>query len=265
MALRLVREASDTPNITNKDDTIMTRYAYGGYNGVVKAFGNECDYIADSGIFKILSARILVDGWEIDVDGAGYQFDFSGFNGTQYNSIYLEINVATEDVSLKSTYETGKYPEIGKGDDLTSVQNGTANLLLYNVKVENGVISEVVKRFNIIPYLTQKVIDIEERLSRLGFKQGKILNEGLAVGTITRQGNYVLIDMELDLDFGEFTFNIVNENNEPTNDFAPESENLMLLATIGANIYLQDFNKLYCIFQEQQFGEYKLGYEAKPI
>ena len=36
MAIRLIRENSDTPNITNKDDARMIRYAYGGQNGYVK-------------------------------------------------------------------------------------------------------------------------------------------------------------------------------------------------------------------------------------
>lgn len=167
MALRLVRETSDTPNITNKDDTIMTRYAYGGYNGVVKGFGSECEYTANNGIFKVLGGRIIIDGWEVDVDGEGFGLNLSTVYGTQYHSVYLQINIAVESVDIKSSYLTGSYPTIEKGDDLTSAQNGSARLLLYNVKVENGIITEVVKRFEIVPYLTQKVLDIEKNLSDL--------------------------------------------------------------------------------------------------
>lgn len=170
MALRLVRQTSDTPNITNKDDTIMTRYAYGGYSGIVKGFGSECEYTAENGIFKILDGEIIIDGWEIQIDGAGWSLNLSSLTGTQYHSVYAEINVLTETVILNSTYLTGSYPEIEKGDDLTETPNGTARLLLYNVKVENGAITEVVKKFEIIPYLTQKVLDIEQRLEKLGFK-----------------------------------------------------------------------------------------------
>lgn len=157
MALRLVRQTSDTPNITNKDDVIMTRYAYGGYNGVVNGFGNECGYTAENGIFKILDGRIVVDGWEIDVDGAGWSFDFSNITGTQYHSVYAEINVSVETVDIKSSYYTGNYPTIEKGDDLTQIPNGTARLLLYNVQVENGAIKNVIKKFEIIPYLVQDI------------------------------------------------------------------------------------------------------------
>lgn len=152
MALRLVRQTSDTPNITNKDDTIMTRYAYGGYNGVVKAFGNECGYTAELGVFKILDGRIVIDGWEIDVDGAGWNLNLSTVTGTQYLSVFAQVNVETESVILNATYSQNNYYEIEKGDDLTEIPNGTARLLLYNVKVENGAIVEVIKRFEIIDY-----------------------------------------------------------------------------------------------------------------
>jgi hypothetical protein len=160
MALRLVRQTSETPNITNKDDTIMTRYAYGGYNGIVKAFGQECNHIADNGIFKVLDGRIVIDGWEIEIDGAGWLLNLSNVTGTQYHSIYAEINVATESIKLDSSYLTGFYPEIDKGDDLTAIQNGTARLLLYNVKVENGKIVEVIKKANTITYLSDKLKDL---------------------------------------------------------------------------------------------------------
>ena len=199
MALRLVRETSETPNITNKDDTIMTRYAYGGYNGVVKAYGSECEYIAENGFFKVLDGRIVVDGWEIDVDGAGYNLNLSTVSGIQYHSVYAEVTVATENVKIDSTYLQGAYPEIEKGDDLTNAPNGTARLLLYNVKVENGVITEVIKKFNLVPYLAQKVLDLEKRLEELGFKQGvlsnPLINDYLDTNSLIKQGKYAICNL----------------------------------------------------------------------
>ena len=176
MALRLVRQTSETPNITNKDDTIMTRYAYGGYNGVVKAFGNELDYNSSAGSFRVLDGRIVLDGWEVDVDGAGWLLNLSTVTGIQYHSVYLEINVLTETATITSTYLTGVYPEIEKGDDLTATPNGTARLLLYNLKVQNGTITEIVKRFEIVPYLAQRVIDTQNDLSELktNLKNGNV-------------------------------------------------------------------------------------------
>ena len=229
MALRLVRETSATPNITNKDDTVMARYAYGGYNGVVKAFGSECEYTAESGVFKLLDGRIVIDGWEIDVDGAGWSLNLSNITGTQYHSVYAELNVLTETVAIKSSYLTGSYPEIDKGDDLTSAQNGTARLLLYHVRVVNGKIDEVVKKAEFIPYLVDQAKKlsslekdltngdvvvkiaqyasddeskgtIEDRLTRLGFKEGRITEWSTVVSTeqgvnnIKRQGNYCILN-----------------------------------------------------------------------
>ena len=169
MALRLVRQTSDTPNITNKDDTIMTRYAYGGYNGVVKGYGRECDCDKEllvSGIFKILDGEIIIDGWEIQIDASGWLLDLSKITGTQYHSVYAEINVATESIKLDSTYLETEYPVIDKGDDLTAIPNGTARVLLYEVKVENGIITEVNKRFKVIPYLEE----IETRLNNADYE-----------------------------------------------------------------------------------------------
>ena len=196
MALRLVRQTSDTPNITNKDDTVMTRYAYGGFNGVVKSFGSECEYIAENGVFKVLDGRIVIDGWEIDVDGVGWTLNLSSVSGIQYHSVYAEISVSIESVKIDSYYTANSYPEVEKGDDLTLIQNGTARILLYNVKVENGAITEVNKRFEVIPYLAQKVLDIEERLDALGFREGSITNLHSSViatqNVLKRQGNYVI-------------------------------------------------------------------------
>jgi hypothetical protein len=160
MALRLVRQTSDTPNITNKDDTIMTRYAYGGYNSVIKSFGNECGYNAESGVFNVLDGRIVIDGWEVDIDGGGWILDLSAVTETQYHSVYVEVNIAAENAKLDSVYATDSYPNVDKGDDLTAIPNGTARLLLYNVKVSNSVITEVIKRFSTIEYLK----DIKDRL-----------------------------------------------------------------------------------------------------
>lgn len=170
MALRLVRESSDTPNITNKDDTIAFRYAYGGYNGVVRHLGNECGYIAENGIFKVLDGRLVIDGWEIDIDPLGWQIDFSNVIGVQYNSIYAEINVLLESVEIKATKSATTYPTIDSGDDLTEMPSGTARLLLYNVKVENGTIVEVVKKVENIINLK----DIEEIMNKVEY--GEISN-----------------------------------------------------------------------------------------
>lgn len=304
MALRLVRQTSETPNITNKDDTIMTRYAYGGYNGIVKDFGNECGYTADNGIFKVLDGRIVIDGWEIDIDGAGWSLDLSTITGTQYNSVYAEIAVATESAKIDSTYLQGEYPNITKGDDLTSLPNGTARLLLYSVKVENGSITEVIKRFDIIPYLAQKVLDaensikeikegtsiplkakiaeyasedttkgtIEERLTRLGFKEGSVtLSSGTATtNKITRQGNYCILNVSTTLEVmiknGTLNIGSIDNNFIPKNKVQTYCK--CIIATSGT---LATFD-VYCIanidtngvitLSNFDYGNYELGIQV---
>lgn len=160
MALRIVRESLDTPNVTNKDDVIMTRYAYGGYNGFVKEYGNELGYETDELNFTIQSGRAIIDGWEIDIINEGVTIDF-GSEADGFYSVYLEIDVARELAEIKYSYLVGTYPEIDGGDDLTEAPNGTARLVLYNIKVENSRITEVVKKVKAIPFLSQIEDDLE--------------------------------------------------------------------------------------------------------
>ena len=43
MSIRLIRQESETPNVSNHDDARMVRYAYGGYDGFVRAGDRICD------------------------------------------------------------------------------------------------------------------------------------------------------------------------------------------------------------------------------
>ena len=42
MAIEMVRIPSETPNISNTDDFVGLRYAYGNQNGYVIGKGQEC-------------------------------------------------------------------------------------------------------------------------------------------------------------------------------------------------------------------------------
>lgn len=167
MALRLVRETSATPNITNKDDVRMIRYGYGGYNGFVKNYGSELDYEKTTNTLRLKSGRIVYQGWEIDVDEAGWIFDSFNTQGVQYNTIYLEIDVSIESIEIKSTFLTGQYPIVDEGDDLTKSPNGKARFALYNVKVENGIITEVIKKVEVVPYLPDVELKIDKKFTSL--------------------------------------------------------------------------------------------------
>lgn len=308
MALRLVRQTSQTPNITNKDDTIMTRYAYGGYNGVVKAFGNECKYTSNSSIFKLLDGRIVIDGWEIDVDAGGWEINLSQVSLTQYYSIYAEINVGIESVSIESKYlSSGGYPKVEKGDDLTSTPNGTARLLLYNVKAENRKITEVIQRFEIIPYLSQKVADIEnsinaiktgtsiplkatiaeyasadttkgtieERLTRLGFKEGSVtLSSGTATtNKVSRQGNYVIGNVSASGTISLGTIFTLGEDYKPKNAISFDvgvistGQGLTFFNAVTATINTDGKVELSGEISGYYIASYNInfGFEAPPI
>ena len=155
MALRLVRQSSDTPNITNKDDVKMIRYAYGGFDGVIKNYGNELNSVTPSedSLFKIGSGRVVLQGWEVDVDEIGWELHNDGLLGTRFYTIYLEISVATETANIKSIYDANLYPEVSKGDDLNQIPSGTSRLVLWQVEVSNNNVVNANKVVETIPYI----------------------------------------------------------------------------------------------------------------
>jgi lipopolysaccharide export system protein LptA len=153
MSIRLVRKSSETPNIQNKDDVRMIRYAY-GYDGYIKGYGEELAYAYSNRIFKILSGRIVFQGWEIDIDAEGWNLDLSNSSGTQYYSVYLELDISIESATIQGSYSLSSYPNITAGEDLTTIPNGKARLLLYQFKIVSGSIAEITKNISELPYLS---------------------------------------------------------------------------------------------------------------
>lgn len=209
MSVRLLRESSDTPNITNRDDTRMIRYAYGGSNGVVKNFGDELSHSISGSKFILNSGMIVLQGWEVEV--ASWELDLSTVTGTQYHLVYLEINVAAETAVIKSTYLTGSVPSVDLGNDLTQYPQGTARIPLYSFRISSKTISSVEKKFSVLEYeqtqidtIKEDIFQLEERLSKLGFKEGSVASNIadtslIAKNFLKRQGNYVL---------GEYAFSV---------------------------------------------------------
>ena len=178
MNIRLVRASSETPNITNKDDAKMIRYAYGGYDGVVKDFRSELEASLKNNdqTFHIGSGRVVLQGWEVDIDEDGWDFNSDFTSGTRYYSIYLEVNLVTEAAYINSQYGTGDYPNISLGDDLTQASSGIARIVLYKVYFNAGKVITYEKVVSAVPYLAKKVLDLTERISNLteGISNGKI-------------------------------------------------------------------------------------------
>lgn len=221
MALRLVRKSSETPNITNKDDTKMIRYAYGGYNGFVENYGSEIASVTPSanGIFKIGSGRIVLQGWEVDIDDSGWELVYDNITGTRYYSIYLEISIETETVSVKSSYNTGAYPEINVGDDLTEFPNGTARLLLWQVQANGKTVVQANKVVQKINYAKDAIADIETKIKETKNEIEKEITALKEQGkkTITfawDSENGYLSDVSVDLEAGKtyiFSLGFVNQ------------------------------------------------------
>lgn len=170
MGVRFIREPSETPNISNSADARMIRYAYGGYDGVVKGKGTELSYTIDGSSFRLNSGVINLMGYEIEIDTNGWVLDVSGVTSTRYYSVYLEVNLALQTGEIKSAYSTSimtNYPTISTGDDLTQNTSGTARLLLYNLIVNNGIVSTVIKKVSVIDYTKSVVNSLTTTVTQL--------------------------------------------------------------------------------------------------
>lgn len=170
MAIRLIREHSETPNVTNRDDAKMVRYAYGGYDGVVKNYGKELSFVVENNKLKLESGIIVYQGWEVEVDEAGWELDLSIYNtGIVAIRTYLILNLFNDTVRLgyiTNTYyqepNAIEFPEIDKGDDLTKNPFGVANFILYDIVLRNGRLFNYYKRFSTIDYAKGQIERLEK-------------------------------------------------------------------------------------------------------
>lgn len=208
----LVRKSSDTPNITNKDDTKMIRYAYGGYNGYQKDYLDEFGYTYENKKFHIGGGRASVQGWEVDLDSAGFTVELNGIYVVESYSIYLEVNVLRETAEIKSIYANStQYPEVDEGDDLTKYPSGTARLLLYQLTIRSGQLT-VEKKIKVIPYAKDIAEDVSQRLTKLGFRKGEceispansILPDQVHANEIIKIGTNVYVNLNIDSPSGSW-------------------------------------------------------------
>lgn len=183
MAVKLIRENSDTPNVSNKDDARMIRYAYGGYNGFVKNRGAELYYKVSGNTLTIQSGVIVLQGWEAEIDSDGWSISASVSDATKrYFTVYCEVNLgAGGTAQIKAQYDTGTFPVISAGDDLTKVANGTARLELYHFITQAGIISSIKRLIGPIEYLVDTVEEINQRLDEMGFKEASVENGEISV------------------------------------------------------------------------------------
>lgn len=210
MGIRMVRQPSETPNITNIDDIIPFRYAYGDQNGYVIGKGTEISHTIQGNTFRINSGRVVLQGVETDIDANGVSFTIDNSSETRYFVVYYEVNLATQTTSIKlSDYSIEGYPTIDTGDDLTVNSSGIARTELYRFTATNSVINNIEKTAKAIEYSGTALVGydiskgtVEERLTRLGFKEANVSFSGSDITNIstynstiklTKIGNYVMV------------------------------------------------------------------------
>lgn len=209
MAIEMVRIPSETPNISNTDDFVGLRYAYGNQSGYVINKGNECSHTINGSNFKINSGRLVLQGVECDIDANGAEITIDNVATKRYYTVYLQVNLATNETKILSIFDTAVYPTIESGDDLTQITTGTAKMELYHFDATSGVISNVQKIVSKIEYTGTALVGydiskgtVEERLTNLGFKQGVMtIDPSLPTPTtnyVKRQGNYVIGELDFD-------------------------------------------------------------------
>lgn len=223
MAISMVRKPSETPNITNIDDIIPFRYAYGNQSGYVINRGAEVSHTVNGNQFTVNSGRLVIQGVESDIDSNGITLTIDSVSETRYYAVYHEINLATNTSNIKVEFDTATYPNITEGDDLTANSSGIARLVLYTFIAQNGVISSVNKVVKAIDYTGTALVGydtskgtVEERLTKLGFRQDDIIDlDGNVVGNIMRQGNFVI--GQLYSNFNQIRFDKLPEHYRPKN------------------------------------------------
>ena len=167
MAIKMVRQPGETSNINNIDDIIPFRYAYGNQNGYVVGKGAELDYSLNGSNFIINSGRVVIQGVESDIDANGVTFTIDNIATTRYYIVYNEVNLATNESSIKLVYDTATYPTITLGDDLNEFPSGIARMTIYKFSAINGVINNVEKLIQPIKYA--KDIEVENSKKVNGF------------------------------------------------------------------------------------------------
>ena len=171
MAISMVRKPSETPNITNIDDIIPFRYAYGNQNGYVIGRGSEVSHTVNGNQFTINSGRLVVQGVESDIDANGITLTIDSVSETRYYVVYHEINLATNTSNIKVEFDTSTYPNITEGDDLTANSSGIARLVLYKFVAINGEISNIQKEIKKIEYLEDVTVKNSKKVNNVEIKK----------------------------------------------------------------------------------------------
>lgn len=163
MALRLTREVSETPNISNRDDACMARYAYGGYDGIIQHIGEECMLTLQSSKMHVGSGRLVIQGWEVDVEPEDFDLSWVA-DPKQYTYLCVKIDLLLEAASwvLVSTSDNILAPY---GDDLTQNSAGARVTPVYRWNSLNG--SDPVVVLSHIEYDSEFAKNIHDKITEI--------------------------------------------------------------------------------------------------
>ena len=201
MAIKMVREPSETPNINNIDDIVPMRYAYGNQDGYVIGKGTEISNTVNGLNFTVNSGRLVLQGVECDIDASGVTITIDNIATTRYYVVYLQVNLGLNSAQILSTCDTATYPTIDAGDDLTENTTGIARLPLYRFIATSGVISNVNKVVESIKYIKDVKVNNSENSNISDFAIKPFSNNPTNSGTIDeRLGKIVWTGNETPID-----------------------------------------------------------------
>lgn len=224
MAIEMVRIPSETPNISNTDDFVGLRYAYGNQNGYVIGKGQECSYTISGSKFKVNSGRLVLQGVECDINANGVEITIDNVATKKYYTVYLQVNLGANETKILAMSDTSTYPTIESGNDLTQSTTGTATMELYHFEATSGIISNVQKVVQRIDYTGTALVGydiskgtVEERLDTLGFSEGSINITASLFGNYTTQinkiqklGKFVIADFYLTTQLSDVNMTLSN-------------------------------------------------------
>lgn len=270
MAIKMVREPSETPNINNIDDIVPMRYAYGNQNGYVIGKGNEISNTVNGLNFTVNSGRLVLQGVECDIDAVGVTITIDNIATTRYYVVYLQVNLGTNTASILSTYDTVTYPTIDAGDDLTENTTGVARLPLYQFTATSGIIGEVNKVVEKVVYTNQLFNDFQTKIidGTIIAKESKNSDIAQKLRSKYEQEKYIELNVDeygfFDLYSGSSKYRIAPNNliiDSVDNPIQINSSEKELLDT--SMIY--PCNTFLVLFSKSRNDEFKNSYEVVPF
>lgn len=249
MAIKMVREPSETPNINNIDDIVPMRYAYGNQDGYVIGKGTEISNTVNGLNFTINSGRLVLQGVECDIDATGVTITIDNIATKRYYTIYLEVNLGLNTATIKSEYDTATYPTIDTGDDLTENTTGVARLPLYRFTATSGIISDVNKVVESVKY--SKNIIVDNSVNSINAKNSILNNDGTYSGFNKDEKNILKTDTTIIP-----TFELIYQGSETKSKLSDNSKTVQL----SKNIPLNSLLYVCCKYRDtEEFYQYNIN------